>query len=275
MEYRIVNQPSAKIREVARTALTGNWKAVVLFMFLYYLITDGVGMVLDLFFSTTQMVPIEDPLTGEYVQQTVGYGSGIYSLLISGPAAWGLSKYMLDFFRNKKTEITTLFEGFSYFGKAFVLLILMGVKIFLWTLLFIVPGIIATFRYSQAFYVLIDHPEYSANQCLKESSLMMKGNKWKLFCLELSFIGWIILASVPAGIISAMNLGISGGFGGIILAIIMAAPTLFVDAYLNVAATVFYELAADNLVIMEAGQSLPEGSWDAPERETDKSETED
>ena len=87
---------------------------------------------------------------------------------------------MLDFFRNKKTEITTLFEGFSYFGKAFVLLILMGVKIFLWTLLFIVPGIIAAFRYSQAFYVLIDHPEYSPNQCLKESSLMMKGNKWKL-----------------------------------------------------------------------------------------------
>ena len=274
MEYRIVNQPAAKIREVARTALTGNWKAVVLFMFLYYLITDGVGMVLDLFFSTTQMVPIEDPLTGEYVQQTVGYGSGIYSLLISGPAAWGLSKYMLDFFRNKKTEITTLFEGFSYFGKAFVLLILMGVKIFLWTLLFIVPGIIATFRYSQAFYVLIDHPEYSANQCLKESSLMMKGNKWKLFCLELSFIGWGILASLPAGILSGLNLGISGGFGGIIMAVILAIPTLFVHVYMNVAATVFYELAADNLVIMEAGQSLPEGRWEESEGETDKPEDE-
>ncbi|MGN1144159.1 MAG: hypothetical protein ACI4SU_06295, partial [Anaerovoracaceae bacterium] len=89
------------------------------------------------------------------------------------------------------------------------------------------------------------------------------------------FIGWMRLSSVPAGIISAMNLGISGGFGAIILSIIMAIPTLFVDAYLNVAVTVFYELAADNLVIMEAGQSLPEGSWDAPERETDKSETED
>ncbi|MDD6816457.1 MAG: DUF975 family protein [Firmicutes bacterium] len=274
MEYRIVNQPSAKIREVARTALTGNWKAVVLFMFLYYLITDGVGMVLDLFFSTTQMVPIEDPLTGEYIQQTVGYGSGIYSLLISGPAAWGLSKYMLDFFRNKKTEITTLFEGFSYFGKAFVLLILMGVKIFLWTLLFIVPGIIATYRYSQAFYVLIDHPEYSANQCLKESTLMMKGNKWKLFCLELSFIGWGILASLPAGILSGLNLGISGGFGGIIMAVILAIPTLFVHVYMNVAATVFYELAADNLVIMEAGQSLPEGRWEESEGETDKPEDE-
>lgn len=264
MEYRIVNHPAAKIREVARTALAGSWKDVVLFMFLYYLMTDGVGMVLDLFFSTTQIVPIEDPLTGEYVQQTVGYGSGIYSLLISGPAAWGLSKYMLDFFRNKKTEITTLFEGFSYFGKAFVLLILMGVKIFLWTLLFIVPGIIATFRYSQAFYILIDHPEYSANQCLKESSQMMKGNKWKLFCLELSFVGWIILASIPAGIISGLSLGISGGIGGIIMAIIMGIPTLFVDAYLNVATTVFYELAADNLVIMEAGESLPEERWEEP-----------
>ena len=275
MEYRIVNHPAAKIREVARTALTGNWKAVVLFMFLYYLITNGVGMVLDLFFSTTQIVPIEDPLTGEYIQQTVGYGSGIYSLLISGPVAWGLSKYKLDFFREKKTDISTLFDGFSHFGKAFVLMILMGVKIFLWTLLFIVPGIIAAFRYSQAFYVLIDHPEYSPNQCLKESSLMMKGNKWKYLCLELSFIGWIILASVPAGILSGLNLGISGGLGTIILTIIMAIPTLFVDVYMNVAVTVFYELAADNLVIMEAGQSFPEGRWDEPERETNKSENED
>ena len=181
----------------------------------------------------------------------------------------------LDFFREKKTDISTLFDGFSHFGKAFVLMILMGVKIFLWTLLFIVPGIIAAFRYSQAFYVLIDHPEYSPNQCLKESSLMMKGNKWKYFCLELSFIGWIILASVPAGILSGLNLGISGGLGTIILTIIMAIPALFVDVYMNVAVTVFYELAADNLVIMEAGQSFPEGRWDEPERETNKSENED
>ncbi|MGN1414534.1 MAG: DUF975 family protein [Anaerovoracaceae bacterium] len=274
MEYRIVNQPAAKIREVARTALAGNWKAVVLFMFLYYLITEGVSMVLDLFFYTTQTVPIEDPLTGEYIQQAVSYGRGIYSFLISGPVAWGLSKYMLDFFREKKTDITTLLDGFSHFGKAFVLMILMGVKIFLWTLLFIIPGIIAAFRYSQAFYVLIDHPEYSANQCLQESSLMMKGNKWKFFCLELSFIGWSILASIPAGIISALSLGISGGFGGIMISILMAIPMLFVDAYMNVTVTVFYELAADNLVIMEAGQSLPEGSWEVPAKEKDSSDTE-
>ena len=104
---------------------------------------------------------------------------------------------------------------------------------------------------------------------------MMKGNKWKYFCLELSFIGWIILASVPAGILSGLNLGISGGLGTIILTIIMAIPTLFVDVYMNVAVTVFYELAADNLVIMEAGQSFPEGRWDEPERETNKSENED
>lgn len=260
MEYRIVNQPAYKIREVARAALAGNWQAVVLFMFLYYLITEGVSLVLGLFFFTTQTLPVTDPITGEYMVGTVSYGSNIYQFLIGGPVAWGLSKYMLDFFREKRTEVTTLFEGFSHFGKAFWLMFLMGLKIFLWSLLLIIPGIIAAFRYSQAFYILIDHPEYSANQCLKESSAMMQGNKGKFFYLNLTFIGWYLLASIPGGIYAGLN--VSNGLIGIILIIILSVPNMIVDVYANVAMTVFYELASDNLVVMEEGQGLPEGNWD-------------
>ena len=187
--------------------------------------------------------------------QRLNYGSGIYEMLISGPVAWGLSRYMLDFFREKKTEVTTLFEGFSHFLKAFALMILMGVKIFLWSLLFVVPGIIAAFRYAQAFYILMDHPEYSANACLKESSNMMRGNKGKLFYLHLTFVGWYLLASLPGGIFSGLMSVDS--LAAVFVTILVAVPTLIVDAYANVAMTVFYELASDNLVIMEEGADDP------------------
>ncbi len=67
----------------------------------------------------------------------------------------------------------------------------------LWSLLFVIPGIIAAYRYSMALYVLIDNPELGALECLRRSKEMMRGNKFKLFVLELSFIGWILLATIP------------------------------------------------------------------------------
>ncbi len=62
------------------------------------------------------------------------------------------------------------FEGFSFFVKAFLLQLLIGIKVFLWTLLFIVPGIVAGYRYSQAFYILADNPDYSVTQCVEEKA---------------------------------------------------------------------------------------------------------
>lgn len=260
MENRIVTLPSKKIREVARVAMEGKWIQLALFFFLYMLINDGVSLILDLFFTSTTVLPAEDPLTGEAMVLTTSYGSSIYGFLVSGPLTWGLSKYMLDFFRNKKTETMTLVEGFSHFGRAFGLAFLIGVKIVLWSLLFIIPGIIAAYRYSQAFYVMIDHPEYTLNQCIKESSRLMNGNKFKFFCLEMSFIGWYMLANITAIFAPAAD-----SVFGVILVLIFCIPTIFVDAYSHVAMTVFYDLACDNLVIMEDDEPLPLESNDSNE----------
>jgi len=212
-------------------------------------------MVLDLFFTATQSVDIPIEGTTEVTTMTanVTYGSTIYEFIIGGPVAWGLSKYMLDFFRTRKSDYTTLLEGFSCFSRAFVLAVLIAVKTMLWSLLFVIPGLIASFRYSQAFYIMIDHPEYTPGQCIRESCRMMNGNKAKLFHLQLSFIGWIILSSLPAAFYNAPL----DTAAGILITMIMMIPAAFVDAYMNVALTVFYELAADNLVIMETG-TLPE-----------------
>ena len=68
----------------------------------------------------------------------------------------------------------------------------------LWSLLLVVPGIVAAYRYRQALYLLLDHPEKSAWQCLRESSALMSGHKWELFVLDLSFLGWALLSAMFA-----------------------------------------------------------------------------
>ena len=256
--YRTVTQSCSKLRGVARTALKGNWKQVVLFMALYYLLVSGVSMVLDIFFHTTQVVPA-DELAGAAgpVSVDLGYGGTIYEFFIGGPAAWSLSKFMLDFFRTREKDYTTLFEGFSFFAKSFSLMILMSVRILLWSLLFVIPGIIASFRYSQAYYIMVDHPEYTPGQCIRESCAMMNGNKAKLLLLQFSFIGWYILASIP----TAFYDGGTDNIGSVAIVLLLSVPGMIVDVYLNVALTAFYEIAADNLIVAESDEYV-ENRWD-------------
>ena len=90
-----------------------------------------------------------------------------------------------------------LLDGFGLAGKLILLAFLEGLFIFLWSLLFIIPGIIATYRYRMAKFLLLDHPEMDVTDCIRVSKQMMKGHKWELFVLDLSFIGWAILAALP------------------------------------------------------------------------------
>ena len=245
-QTKIITMPSAKIREVARVAMEGYWLQITLFMGLFYLINTCVSNVLDLFFVATQSLPLEN---GETYVQTVYYGSGIYTALVSGPLTWSMSKFLLDFFRYQKVEQTTLLEGFSHFVKTVVLMLLMGLKILLWGLLFILPGIVASIRYSQAFYVMVDHPEYTPNQCLKESCRIMNGNKQKYVFLYLSFIGWSLLALIPTFCFSTQLFNASG-VAFILMDLVLSIPIFFVNSYLNMTMTVFYEMATDNLTIV-------------------------
>ena len=99
--------------------------------------------------------------------------------------------------RGRPVAISNLMDGFAVFLRLLILIVLMSVFVFLWSLLLIFPGIIASFRYSQAIYILLDHPEMSPMDCIRESSRLMKGHKWELFVLRLSFIGWALLALIP------------------------------------------------------------------------------
>lgn len=98
--------------------------------------------------------------------------------------------------RDSSMSYADLFSGVKYFFKVIGLSFVSGLFIVLWTLLLIVPGIIATYRYTQVFFILAENPEKGILQCIRESKEMMVGNKWEYFVLEMSFILWHLLALV-------------------------------------------------------------------------------
>lgn len=125
------------------------------------------------------------------------YGiSTLLNLALSVVSA-GFVIFLLNTIRSRAASFGNLLDGFSIFLRVIWLDILEGLLIFLWSLLLVVPGIIAAYRYRLALYLLIDHPELSVFQCLRESSRLMKGHKWELFVLDLSFLGWAILSALP------------------------------------------------------------------------------
>lgn len=93
-----------------------------------------------------------------------------------------------------------LFSRFQLFGRALYLRFLMFLKIFVWTLLFIVPGIVAAYRYALAPYLLAENPNLTAEEAIEKSKALMYGYKGRLFCLQFSFIGWYLLAALTGGV---------------------------------------------------------------------------
>lgn len=125
----------------------------------------------------------------------------IGSFIVAGPLAVGFSLVAVNIVRRNNPRIENLFAAFNDFVRAFVLWLINTVFILLWTLLLIIPGIIKSLSYSMSYYILIDNPDISANDARKQSMQLMDGNKWRLFCLEFSFIGWILLSMLTLGIL--------------------------------------------------------------------------
>lgn len=127
---------------------------------------------------------------------------GIGSVLISGPLSFGVSYVFLKQARDgQDMNVGDMFSGFkSDFGGTLLIGLMSSIFVLLWSLLFIIPGIIMGYAYSMAYFIKVDNPEYNWNQCIKGSKEMMRGHKWDLFVLDLSFIGWAIVCLFTLGI---------------------------------------------------------------------------
>ena len=162
------------LMQMARESLKGKWGLAI-----------GTFVVYSLIAVSIQRIPI------------VGV---IASLLISGPFAIGLAFFSLSISRNQDAKLEQIFQGFKNFGTALGAYVLTSLFIFLWTLLLIIPGIIAAISYSMTFYILADDNSIGAMDAMDKSKKMMDGYKWKSFCLGLRFFGWSLLCILTLGI---------------------------------------------------------------------------
>ena len=129
------------------------------------------------------------------------YIGGFATLFLAGAMTLGFSIMVLNAARRNEVRVQQLFSGFKNYVSSLALYLLILIFTVLWTLLLIIPGIIKAYSYSMSWYILADNPDMPANQARKKSMQLMKGNKWRLFCLHFSFIGWYLLGILTLGIL--------------------------------------------------------------------------
>ena len=202
---------SKELRKKAWNSLKGKyWKAFLVVLVMGVLVSVGTGLV-TCAQSMTEIVNAVDPAQ---MDSTMELGAMVISvaalvvclvgllvsIFVGNAATVGQSHY---FIKNMQTNpsFADAFTGFKVnYRRNIGALFVMGIKLALWSLLFVIPGIIKSFEYAIIPYILADDAEISSKDAFKKAKVMMKGNKWRLFKLNFSFIGWEILCGLTLGL---------------------------------------------------------------------------
>lgn len=169
-----MNTPNKVLMGQARETLKGKWKLAVKVTLVYLVIM-----------IVAQVLPV------------VKY---VASFIITGPLTLGLSIFWLSFSRGNIPELDEIFKGFDTWWRAIKAQLLISIFTFLWSLLLIIPGIIASLSYSMTFFILSEDKNIGVNAAIEKSKKMMYGYKWKLCRLSLRFLGWSLLCLLTLGI---------------------------------------------------------------------------
>jgi uncharacterized membrane protein len=201
----------------ALDALSGNWGKAVLLTIIYIFL---VGMITGpATYQTVEMQSyiqenahnvrqaaslIQDPMYQSLSRRMNGT-SGLMTLvniLLIMPLSVGYANAMRKLLVNRDVELvpTAFHIAFeNYWHKVWTML-WMSILIGLWSLLLLIPGIIKAFSYAMTPFIIEEYPELSSTEAIHRSRMMMRGHKFDLFWLELSFIGWGFLCLLTAGI---------------------------------------------------------------------------
>jgi len=179
-----------KLKEMAKEQIKGNLPM----LFIISLVNYAIVVSLNLFGY------------GGLIYESMDYGPSVGilfdlgSFIITPPLTLSICIIYLSLINSQKPDFMDIFIGFKSFGKAVLLNFLIFLFTILWTLLFIIPGIIKGISYSQAFYIMAENPEMTPLEAINESKRIMDGYKLEYFVLGLSFILWILLAVATCGI---------------------------------------------------------------------------
>lgn len=215
---------SKEFKTIARDKLRGKWGRSVLVSFLAALLGAGGGISFSSSNSDQAEQIIEGVESGMGLMESfaasisqasglnitapmltgVFVGAGIFGIVmafVGAAVTLGHNKYYIDLvLHNRADSAGVLFDRFGIFFKAVGLQLFMGFFVFLWSLLLFIPGIVASYRYSMAPYIMAEHPEVGIREAVNMSKQMMDGHKGRLFGLHFSFIGWALLSALTLGI---------------------------------------------------------------------------
>lgn len=174
-----------ELRNAAWNTLSGNWGNSVL---IYFLISLVSGII-----SGTVAVLLPE------LSSIANLATSIFLIY---PLIYVFVVKLMSLVReNKPIALNDFIDTFKVkYSRALPVMGLTFVYIFLWTLLLIIPGIIKSYSYALTVYISEDNPDLTPEECINKSIEMMNGNKWKLFLLDLSFIGWLFLSILTLGI---------------------------------------------------------------------------
>ena len=163
-------------------------------VFLVYLAISVAVAIIDALTGKTEVAP-------DGTSYTTTWFSSLFNFLAAGAFSLSLIKISEKVHSDVAVEIKDLLYGFNDLKRSVFINLLISVYTCLWSLLFIIPGIVKAFSYSMAYYIANDNPELSANECITKSKEMMKGHKMEYFSLMLSYIGWILLSALTLGVL--------------------------------------------------------------------------
>lgn len=256
--------PPSEIRKEARQSLKGKWGKALRIIAAYMLVAYAIESIKKFIGSDNILSTIID----------------ILNLLITVPLSFGLIISFIKLKRNENVKAWDFLEdGFSRFGKSWgiawhtfvrmllpivcliltiilisVLMLLgsnsaiitiLGIALYIATLIY---GISRSLLYILAYYIAYDKPELSSKKCVKKSEELMRGNRGNYFLLCLSFIGWILLITIPFVIaysyfitLLIYNEIMLSIIGLVITLITFLIATLYLTSYMDVATVCFYD----------------------------------
>lgn len=130
----------------------------------------------------------------------LGSALGLAQFIIGGVIELGFAVYLLKQHNKANFELRDLFSQFDRFGQGFAQKFLRGLYVALWSLLFVIPGLVKSYAYAMTPFIMAENPDMSANDAIAASVQLMDGHKSELFTLDLTFLGWNILALLTCNI---------------------------------------------------------------------------
>ena len=211
---------NASFKNEALSALRGNWGKAVLLTLLFVLLASAVSgtsvyqsLKMQSFMTenmsgtgsvrqVTAMLSNPEYLAMMRTANGASAGTTLLQILILLPVALGVTnayrKLLVE--RDNNLVVNSFHIAFTNYWHKVGGMLLMTVLIFLWSLLFLIPGIIKAYSYSMTPYILEENPELGLSEAIHRSRMMMRGHKFDLLWLQLSFIGWFLICLLTAGI---------------------------------------------------------------------------